>query len=114
MVIWRDQCALLKKRPVMKTVKQAESLLLAIDEGITDRFELAQRVWSRCSDSEAEKRLKATLSHLRSRHRWLEPGRGMELTRQGRMKVRELRRRKSEKSGDIEATDRGGDFDECP
>lgn len=96
-------CAALRGKAAAAKLSLAESVLLSIANGIQDRKELATRHWPAESEEKAAVSLKTMLSHLRSRHGWLQKGRGFDLTLNGFTKVQEMRSLHGSRAGDFES-----------
>jgi len=85
--------AKLKSKTAVASITLAEAVLLSIADKVVDRDELCRRHWPGVDERKARNNLKATLSHLRHRHRWLQEGAEFRITVQGAEMVEKLRAR---------------------
>jgi hypothetical protein len=101
-------CAALRGKAAAAKLTLAEAILLAIADGCEDRQELAKKHWPGEVPEKAAESLKSQLSHLRSKYKWLQTGRGFLLTHQGFLKVQEMRRTQGDFAGDFHSSDNHG------
>jgi hypothetical protein len=99
-------CASLRSKAAVATLTLAENVFLTIVEAIDagrepDRKELARRHWPGETPEKAEKALKTQISHMRTRHKWLQSGRSWELTVAGFTKAQELKGKLGDQLGDF-------------
>jgi hypothetical protein len=98
-------CATLRSKAAVARLTLEEAVLLSIAEltaagGEPDRKELARKHWPGEAPEKAAASLKSTLSHLRTRRKWLQKGIGWDLTWGGVQKVKELQGSQGAQVGD--------------
>ena len=99
-------CAALRGKGAAAKLTLAEAVLLSIADGCEDRQELASRHWPAESQDKAKASFKTMLSHLRTRHGWLQKGPGFLLTVLGHNKAQELRSLRGDFRGDFASSGR--------